>query len=226
MFSLFPTHRRPRPLRQSAPVRVALAVVMLAVGMVSAEAQFARESSLTRAERARLERGEIVLRQVEEERGSLDLIGGTSFQIIDLPADTVWASLRGSATTVGRMLPQVHRARQRSWEGNVRHITFEHEVGPISAVYTLRFQYDSRNRVVLFRLDDSQEHSIDAAWGFLKIRSHGDNRCRVTFGAMVDLGVGFLSAAVQPVVHEWMLKIPWTMDQYLMRRERRRRRGR
>jgi len=32
---------------------------------------------------------------------------------------------------------------------------------------------------------------------------------------MADVGTGIVSGALRPTLHEWMLKVPWTMKQYL-----------
>jgi hypothetical protein len=76
------------------PPALTLAVLLAALSAWPSSAQpIAIRSALTDAERAQLDRGSIVLRRVRERRGPLTLIGGTSFQVVDLPPRAVWRAL-------------------------------------------------------------------------------------------------------------------------------------
>lgn len=198
------------------PTALTLAVLLAALSAWPTSAQpIAIRSSLTEAETAQLERGSIVLRRVRERRGPLTLIGGTSFQVVDLPPRAVWRALQDEPEYLRRMLPQVHSARQLRREENIRVMSFEHRIGVVRATYAMRFQYDDQQKAVLFQLDESQPHTIRAGWGFMRVRRWGENQTLLSFGAMVDVGEGLLSGLVRPTLHEWILKIPWTLKQYV-----------
>ncbi len=176
---------------------------------------------LSTAERAILERGETVLRPYTERRGSLELFGGTSYQVIDLQPAECWAALHDDASRIRHMLPQVQRATELAVRGNHRSMRFEHRAGPATPSYTVDFEYRDDQRILVFRLDESAENDIDVAWGFFKLRSWEGGRTLVSFGVMADIGDGFISDALRPTVHEWILKIPLTFRRYLHRHRER-----
>ena len=185
-------------------------------GAGDASAQGNMRRPLTSAEEARLERGDIVVRSTSERRGPLRLFGGTSYILVDMSLRDAWASITDDSSQYRHMLPQVHSATQVSRNGDTeRLIRFTHEVGPVSAEYCLRFQYNASTKTVMFRLDPSRPHDVRAAWGFFRLRSHGNGKTLVSFGAMVDVGSGLISGALQARLHEWVLKIPWTFKRHV-----------
>lgn len=205
-----------RRVMRIGPTALTLAVLLAALSAWPSAAQpLSMRTPLSEAERGRLDRGSIILRRVQERRGPLTLIGGTSFQVVDLPPSAVWRALHDDADHLRHMLPQVHDARLLRAEENIRVIHFEHRVGVVRASYAMRFQYDDSQKAVLFQLDESRPHSIRAGWGFLRVRRWGENQTLVSYGAMVDVGEGLLSGLVRPTLHEWILKIPWTLKQYV-----------
>ncbi|MEM9070758.1 MAG: hypothetical protein AAGE52_19780 [Myxococcota bacterium] len=201
-----------------------IAVLALATASQS-QAQLAEElrRPLTRAEREMLESGETVARAISERRGNLSLMGGTSYQIVNRLPSEVWAAMTGDSSDYRNMLPKVEAATEVDREGDsARRIRFEHHVGPVRARYVMRFSYDPRRRIVQFRLDESEPHTIRAGWGFIRIRSWSDSRTLVSFGTMVDIGQGLVTGVIRPTLHHWILRIPWTIKRHLERRRRQR----
>lgn len=205
-------------------MRAALVTAMLLVGHLSVgslsvgHAQITDElrRPLTDAERTSLTNGETVTRPVTERRGNLSLMGGISYQVIDLPVDAVWRALNADSSEYEHMLPKVESARETERDGNrTRSIRFTHEVGPVSARYVMDFTYDHRRKIVQFRLDDDQPHTIRAGWGFLRARAWGGDKTLLTFGTMVDVGRGMITGLVRPTLHHWILRIPWTVMRHL-----------
>jgi len=204
-------------------LRLIAALGCVLVLPAAGEAQF-EQGPLTEAERGRLEAGETVIRERHERRGPLRLIGGSSFQLIDTPPGDSWASVNEVSSEYRHMLPQVHRSREVSRSGNVRVIEFVHRVGPVSVEYSLRFTFDPEAHTLLFQLDETRPHDIRAAWGYLRIRGYEGNRTLVSFGTLVDVGdSGVISGLMQPTIHEWIMKIPWTVKRYVNGRGRTRR---
>lgn len=209
------------------PSRAAIAgaIVLLALAAPTANpvVRAQVDSALSATDRARLARGETVARPVEERRGPFRLMGGTSFQVIDLPPEAVWQALNDHPSRLRHMLPQVRRARQVESQGAVRVLRFEHHVGVVEASYALRFEYYPSQKTLLFRLDDARDNDLRAAWGYLRLRPWGDGtQTLVSFGAMVDIGDGLITGVVRPTVHEWVLKIPLTLKWYVEGRGRQR----
>ncbi|MBX3246553.1 MAG: hypothetical protein KF901_05160 [Myxococcales bacterium] len=201
-------------MRSGTVVALLLALVPAFVASTG-RGQLSIRTPLTSAERAQLERGQIVLRRTTERRGPLTLIGGTSFQVVDLPPGAVWRALHDDPDHLRQMLPQVHAARIVRRAENLRVIRFEHRAGVVRAAYAMRLQYDDSQKAVMFQLDESEPHSIRAGWGFMRVRSWGNGQTLLSFGAMVDVGQGLIGGLVRPTLHEWILKIPWTMKNYV-----------
>lgn len=178
---------------------------------------------LDRAERRTLASGQIVTRPATERRGALDLFGGLSYIVVDLPVEAVWRALNDDSRYYRRMLPQVERAVEEERHGErSRVIRFHHSVGPVDASYSVRFQFDPANKTVIFRLDDSRPHDIRSAFGFFRIREQSPGTTRIAFGAMIDVGDGLIGGSLRPTLHEWVLKIPWTFKRYVEGSGRRR----
>ena len=173
--------------------------------------------SLTGSEMRRLERGRLVARRTTERRGGMLLIGGTSYQVVDLSPDEVWRALRDRPRYLRRMLPQTEHMRQVRHTDNTRTMRVTHEYGIVSATYAVTFSYDASAKTVIFRLAEDEPRDLRAGWGFIKLRPWGDDgeKTLVAFGMMADVGSGLISGALRPTLHEWMLKVPWTMKQYL-----------
>ncbi|MEM9864704.1 MAG: hypothetical protein AAF938_24090 [Myxococcota bacterium] len=196
-------------------LRTSLALALFSLFLPVAQAQGNLRRRLSASERASIERGELVVRPTTERRGPLRLFGGTSYILVDLPVDAVWRALNDTSPHYRHMLPQVESAREVSRDANrERQIEFHHDVGPVDASYTLRFEFDASRRAVIFRLVPERPHDIRAAWGFFRLRARGQ-RTLVTFGAMVDAGDGLLTGALRERLHEWVLKIPWTFRRYV-----------
>lgn len=201
-------------MRSGTVVALLLALVPAFVASTGS-GQLSIREALSSAERAQLSRGQIVLRRTTERRGPLTLIGGTSFQVVDLPPGAVWRALHDDPEHIRQMLPQVQGARLIRQAENLRVIRFDHRAGMVRASYAMRFQYDDSQKAVLFQLDESQPHSIRAGWGFMRVRSWGDGQTLLSYGAMVDVGDGLISGLVRPTLHEWILKVPWTLKNYV-----------
>lgn len=173
--------------------------------------------SLTGSELQRLDRGRLVARRTSERRGGMLLIGGTSYQVVDLSPGEIWRALGDRPRYLKRMLPQTQRVREVRRNGNVRTLRLVHEYGIVSATYAVNFTYDDDAKTIIFRLARDEPRDLRAGWGFIKLRPWGDDgdETLVSFGMMADIGTGLVSGALRPTLHEWMLKVPWTMKQYL-----------
>ena len=196
-----------------------LALALFAATVSMGTASEANAQRLTASERGALDRGELVTRSTEERRGSLHLFGGTSWQVLDLTPEQAWRAVKDKRL-LRYMLPQVAASRVVTETATSATIEFSHRYGPISATYRLRFRYDEENHLVTFQLDEAHAGPLRAAWGFFKVRPHGDHSL-ISFGAKVDIGSGLAISALRPTIHEWVLKIPLTMKWYVEGRGRR-----
>ena len=199
-----------------------LGAVLLLVGSASAQ-QVPRQGregeGFSAAERARLEAGELVTRRVARRRGQLRLIGGNAWQVVDRPVDTTWRTLCDEAS-YGNILPAIDEAHVVSHAPGERVVTFRHAVGFVSARYSLRMRYDHERHDISFSLDQQRPSDLRAAWGFLGVTpfEDDDSRSLVSWGVMADPGGGMLGGMVRGQIHDWMLRVPETIRQYMLRR--------
>jgi carbon monoxide dehydrogenase subunit G len=192
------------------------ALLVLSLGGTTASAQMSdARRPLTRTERTRLEAGGLVVRPATERRGDLRLVGGVSYQVVDAPPDAVWRALN-NVNEWRRMLPQVSESRAVQTAGP-RHVVFiRQSSGPVDVSYYLQTTFNDDRKDALFMLDVSRRHDIRAAWGFMSVREWaGGTQALVSYGAMVDVGDGLLTSMVRGTVHEWMMKVPTTIKDYL-----------
>ncbi len=179
-----------------------------------ASAQATLDDRLTEADHARLARGELVTRRASERRGPFNLIGGTSWQVIEASPDTVWRALQ-DLDEFDEMLPGASAARETFHRGADRGVWVRHGRGALQASYHLRLSYIDASRVVMFQLDDRHPSALRAGWGFIKVQPYPRGRTLVSFGILADVGEGLIAGAVRPKVHTWMLRVPRTMKHYL-----------
>lgn len=201
------------PLRTR--LRAAALIAGLAVGFgvpVTAEAQH----DLSAAERERLHRGELVTRPALRRVGGQVTFGGTSYQVIAAPLNEVWRAI-SDPRRYTEMLPQVRSARQVGQVGSARAVALRHRRGPVDVSYVMNFLFEAGTHTVLFNLDETRPHDIRTGWGFIRLARRGSDHTLVSFGAMVGIDSGVVSAGLRPTLQEWILKVPLTMKWYIDR---------
>jgi len=170
---------------------------------------------LSSAERASLAAGALVSRPLAERRGSLDLLGGTSYQVIDAPLSVVWNALLDTQY-YHRMMPRVLEARLVQGGADQRTVFMRQGAGPFVRAYYLCVHIRQERGDISFSVDEHRPHDLRAAWGFYNVRPYGDGkRTLLAYGVMADLNVGALAAFVRGDVHEWLLKVPWTVKRFV-----------
>jgi len=198
-------------------LRTVLALVLVSVGLwawASSAVAAPKAAPLSVGERARLSAGELVVRSKIERRGSLRLVGGTSWQVIDAEPSVVWRAVLDTQH-YPRMLPRLERAKVVSKGARQRTVFLEHAAGPISASYFLKVRTYPERWDVTFVLDDTRPHSVRAAWGFYSIRAYGDGKTLLAYGAMVDVGDGVLAAIARNKVQQWTLRVPALIKRFV-----------
>jgi hypothetical protein len=166
------------------------------------------QEDFTPDERQRLLQGEPVTRHATARPGRPNLMGGTSWQIIDRPPDAVWTLLLDSSQ-YHRTLPQVVRAEIVRDSGAERTLLLEHGNALLQLRYHLAVQIDPRARQINFRVDESRPHDIRSGAGFYLLRPYPNQRTLLVYGVLADLGDRFFVQLLRANVEEWMLKVPW-----------------
>ncbi len=176
----------------------------------------AQERGFTAEELSRLEHGRLVARPVSRRRGSLRLIGGSSWQVVNQPVDVTWRALC-DARSYRRMLPGADHAEVVAHSSGQRVVRVSHAAGFVHASYHLRMTYDQARRDIAFQLDDQRPNDLRAAWGFISVGPFQDDsdKTLVSYGVMADVGGGVLGGILRGQIHEWMLRVPTTIREYL-----------
>jgi hypothetical protein len=177
----------------------------------------AQEQSFDADDLRRLEAGELIERPVQRTRGSLRLIGGTSFQVVERSVSETWRALNDAAS-YRYMMPGADEARVVAHRPGTRVVRVRHSAGLVSAAYHLRLRYDQERRDIAFRLDESRPNDLRAVWGFISVAPWQDdpNRSIVSYGIMADVGGGVLGGILRGQIHTWMLRVPSIVREYLV----------
>jgi hypothetical protein len=171
-------------------------------------------SGFTPAEKKQLSSGRLVVRPQTSQRDGLRLMGGGSWQIIDASPSVVWRALLDTSH-YRNMLPSVVEARLLAHKGPRREVYLRQGTWPVYVSYHLLVDVDEANRQVRFRVDPQRKNSIAMGWGFLHVQPYGEGRSLLAYGIMADGGSGIVASVARGTVHEWMLKVPWTVKRFL-----------
>ena len=162
---------------------------------------------LTTEDKKLLARGELVMKQKNEQRGAYKLFGGQSWQIVDAPVKTAWEALQ-DLPAYKNFIPLATETDVGHRAGQDADLAVRQQWGPIDVRYTLQTTLQPDRGAVIFRVDHSKDHDIRAGWGFLRVRPYKDDRTLVSFGALVDIGDGVFVSIVRPAVRRDLLRIP------------------
>jgi hypothetical protein len=189
-------------------------LLCVSAAWVGADSQ-ATQRDFSNAERASLAAGDLVRRPLAERRGSLDLMGGTSFQVVDAPLRVVWNALLDTQY-YHRMMPRVLEARLIEEDKDRRTVFMRQGAGPFERAYYLSVQVSEQRGDISFRVDEQRPHDLRAAWGFYNVRPYDDGRkTLLSYGVMTDMNVGTLGLFIRNDMHDWLLKVPWTVKRFV-----------
>jgi ribosome-associated toxin RatA of RatAB toxin-antitoxin module len=175
---------------------------------------FSSNEQLTDEDKRLLVAGELVMKQKNEQRGTLKLIGGQSWQIVNVPIDVAWQALT-DLPRYKRFIPIATESVVQRQVGNEADLAMRQQWGPIDVRYVFQTTLEPDRHSVLFRVDHSQDHDIRAGWGFIRLRPFKGNRTLVSFGALVDIGDGVFVSIIRPAVRRDLLRIPFYFKRYI-----------
>ncbi|NNE20033.1 MAG: hypothetical protein HKN10_16300 [Myxococcales bacterium] len=193
------------------------ALAMLFVIVVSFAAPSRSSSSndqLTTEDKKLLAAGDLVMKHKNEQRGAYKLIGGQSWQIMDVPVDVAWGALT-NLTGYKNFIPLVTESDIKHQAGEEADLAIRQEWGPIDVRYVLQTTLEPDRRSMVFRVDHSQAHDIRAGWGFMRVRPYKSNRTLISFGALVDIGDGVFVSIIRPAVRKDLLRIPFYFKRHV-----------
>jgi hypothetical protein len=183
----------------------ALFVGALLVGL----APRARADTLHAHEKARLARGETVVREQTLEQGERRYVGGLTYTVVHASAVEV-SSVLDNVSSLERVLPRTQQARLVGMADGDRLVELLQGNALVEAEYTLRVRHE-RNEA-RFWLDPSRPHGIDDAWGFFRyepfVVETGEERVLLTYGVMVDVGPGIVRELFEERLRTALLTVP------------------
>jgi ribosome-associated toxin RatA of RatAB toxin-antitoxin module len=199
----------------SAAMLLTMLLTVLTVVVAVAAAGNGGNRAFSSEERASLAAGGLVSRPMVERRGELELRGGTSYQVIDAPLRVVWQALLDTSH-YPRMMPRVIEARVVSNNARERTVFMRQGAGPFEKAYYLTVRTYEERGDITFSVDERRPHDLRAAWGFYTVRPYADGqKTLLAYGVMADIGLGALGALMRGDVHDWLLKVPWTVKRFV-----------
>lgn len=185
-----------------------LALLCASLGFFAAasRAQSSNEQ-LTDEDKKQLAAGELVMKHKSEHRDTLKLIGGQSWQIVDVPIEVAWRALE-DLESYKSFIPLATETKVERQMGYESDLAVRQQWGPIDVHYVLQTTLDPDHRTMVFRVDHSKPHDIRAGWGFMRLRPYKGTQTLVSFGALVDIGDGVFVSVIRPAVRKDMLRIP------------------
>jgi len=181
----------------------------------------ARANGLTAEENARLQRGETVVRERTIDGEDRHFVGGVTYTIVEGGAQEL-TSLFEDVSAYQRLLPRTKRARLVGMNGPDRFVELVQGNALIEASYTIRVRTYPELNEVRFWLDPSRPHGIDDAWGFFRVTelpdsADGIRRSLLTYGALVDIGGGFVGEIYEERLRALLLSVPQLVRRYVQR---------
>jgi hypothetical protein len=196
-------------------VAAAATSLLLVLALTATAAAGIGGSAFSDDEWRKLEAGELVARKQAQKRNGLELIGGSSWQVIDAPPDIVFSALLDTHR-YPKMMPQVLEAKLVATRDSERTVFVRQgQKGVAEKRYYLSINVDEQKRDITFSVDDKRPHDLRAAWGFYTVRPFKGGKTLLAYGIMADLGGGLLSNVFGDEIHEWMLKTPWMVKRFV-----------
>jgi hypothetical protein len=193
--------------RRGAVVGLAAA----AVGLVMARPALA--DSLTPEERARLNEGHVVRRDVAFELGDSRYVGGVAYVVIQAPMKDV-ADVLTDVSAYTKIFPLTAEAKEAGRRGGDRLITLKHWTRFATASYTVHVRRESQG-VVRFWMDASFPHDIKDCWGYFRLQPLSKAKTLVTYGAALDLGDGLTRMLFESLIQGHAMRTPELLRRYV-----------
>ena len=136
-------------------------------------------------------------------------MGGSTWQVIDAAPDMVWQALLDTRR-YRHMMPQVLEARLVRDKDSVRTVFMRQGAkGLVEASYFLKVNVHEERRDITFSVDEDRPHDLlKAAWGFYSVRPYRGGKTLLAYSVMADIDGGPLLGLMRGTVHEWLLRTP------------------
>jgi hypothetical protein len=211
-------------LHSAMSLRRLTALAVLALGLVALAPATAHADGLSRAETARLERGETVIREQTVNSGDRRYVGGVTYTIMRTGAAELSTMLE-DVDAYRRVLPFTKRARLVGQDAKTgdRLVELVQGTALVEAEYTIRVRQEpsssANQREVRFWLEPSRPHEIDDAWGYFRIEPFnapsGEQQVLLTYAILVDVGPGIVRDLFEERIRMALLSVPQLVRRYV-----------
>lgn len=209
-----------------------LRTVLCAAGILLSSAGARADSRpLSAEETTRLLNGETIVREqtlTSDDDEDHRWIGGVAYTVVDATPDEI-LSLAGDEAAFAQILPRVKSAKRVDGNGDDQHVEITQGTSIVTASYVLHVRKYSNEHTLRFWMDPSYPHAVDDAWGFVRatplFTADGAVKTLVTYGALVDIGQGFVRAFYEERLRAAMLSVPQLLRAYVKRSIREPHRG-
>jgi hypothetical protein len=165
----------------------------------------------------KLARGETVTYHTTLD-GGRRYVGGVTYTIVPTTPERLDRMLE-DVGAYAHVLPGNRSARLVARSGKSFWVELQQGTSLIHGTLTLVFRWDDDNRTLRFWLDRSRPHDIEDAWGFFRAEPLADvgsgPRSLLTYGALLDVGPGFLRTFFEGNLSSSMLDVPQRIRGYV-----------
>jgi hypothetical protein len=190
------------------------AVIFACLVTPVAQGRAGQDAPFSALELADLQAGKLVRRESVEKRGSLHLVGGSSWQLIGARPEVVFRALLDTHKYT-HMLPAVTGSHLLDEGPGTRVVRLEHKRGPIGVSYEVRARFYPERGDITFLLEHGNKGAPRAAWGFFSVRPYGRDLTLLSYGVMADPGEGIIVGLLRGVVQDWMLQVPRQVKKFV-----------
>jgi hypothetical protein len=202
----------PRRPRRRSLIHLAGAVGLSALVPV----RVAGAASLSEAERAHLDRGEVVRVPLDLDLPQGSYFGGVSYAVIHAEVEAVEAVLTDPGT-YRAILPMTMDAHVVSRTGRDARLYLRQGGRLGSAAYVLLVRRESPG-LLRFWLDPTLPHEIADCWGYFRVVPWGKGATLLTYAVLIRLDPGMVKLLFSETIRQYALGTPGLVRAYVQGR--------
>jgi len=174
--------------------------------------------ALTLDEQMALARGEVVTRKLAIDFELGHYVGGVSYVIIRAPARDVMDALE-DVKVYTHILPLLQKASVVGAAGRDPLVTLVHHTRIGTATYTVRVRREAPT-LIRFWMNRAYPADLDDCWGFFRVTRIDRDTSLFTYGALLNLGMGFAHLFFESKIQGYALSTPDLVRRYVEERQR------
>ena len=173
---------------------------------------------LSTNDRARLQAGQTITRPQNYEEEGRRYVGGVTYTVVEASPEELLGLLEQDEAYL-EVLPRTKHVERLGGDRDNLWVLLHHGNALVDAQYVLHVLREPARNRVRFWVDLHKPHDIEDAWGFFKWQelapAQGRSRVLLTYGALVDVGIGMLRSLYEERVRDAMLSVPQRLRLYV-----------